>query len=148
MMEGLESCCEGLFEHSDVEDEFESCCEDEEWQDPQESLLEFSSFQQDVEDKLLLEEKTDEFSLRLFFKGISVADAGGSGSKVSGIGVIMEKLPGVPIIQVQKKLDFFVEEVVAEHLALLNGMIEAQRSGIRRVFAYTDSKEVYQQVRI
>lgn len=146
-MEGVESYVEeGVFEQSDAEEEFESCCEEEEWQDPQDSLVELLSSREEADDKPSDEEVTDEFSLRMFFKGVSVAEDGGSGSRASGIGVVMEKSPGVPVIQVQKKLDFFVEEAVVEHLALLNGLIEAQNNGIRRVFAFTDSKEVYQQI--
>ncbi|KAJ6792714.1 E3 ubiquitin-protein ligase arih1 [Iris pallida] len=151
MEEGLESYGEGVFQHSDAEEEeeFESCCEEEEWQDPLETLVEFlSSREEGVDDELLSvdEEVTDEFSLRMFFKGVSIAGDGGLGMRASGIGVVMEKSPGVPVIQVQKKLDFFVEEAVVEHLALLNGLIEAQSNGIRRVFAFTDSREVYQQI--
>jgi hypothetical protein len=42
--------------------------------------------------------------VRLFFKGVSSSEA--EGNKLSGIGVVMERSPGVPVLKVQKKLDF------------------------------------------
>ncbi|KAJ0975834.1 hypothetical protein J5N97_017799 [Dioscorea zingiberensis] len=126
-MEGVKGC--------DLEDEFQSCCaEDEEWQDTEESLDEGSV------------EELDEFSVRLFFKGVSVSKGEGLGDGVSGIGVVMERPVGVAVFQVQKRLDFYVEHVVAEHLALMDGLVEALGNGVRRVFAYTDSQEVYDQI--
>ncbi|XP_020586316.1 uncharacterized protein LOC110028697 isoform X2 [Phalaenopsis equestris] len=89
------------------------------------------------------EDDDDEFSVRIFSKGVSMSENCGLDSRISGIGVIMEKPHGVPFLQVQKKLDFFVEELIAEHLALLDGLLEALRNGCRKVLAFTDSNEVY-----
>lgn len=134
-MEGTNSLKDAVLDDSDVEDEYMSCCtEDEEWKDTEESLVDGS------------DECLDEFSMRMFFKGISVGVEGSSGHKVSGIGVVMEKQPGTAALQVQKKLDFFVDKSVAEYLALMDGLMEALRNGVRRVFAYTDSEEVYEQI--
>ncbi|KAH7654483.1 E3 ubiquitin ligase RBR family protein [Dioscorea alata] len=126
-MEGGKSC--------ELEEEFQSCCgEDEEWQDSEESL-----------DEGFVEE-IDEFSVRMFFKGVSVSKGEGLGAGVSGIGVVMERPVGGAAFQVQKKLDFFVEHAVAEHLALMDGLVEALANGVQRVFAYTDSQQVYDQI--
>ncbi|RRT53590.1 hypothetical protein BHE74_00051104 [Ensete ventricosum] len=134
-MENMNSS-EALFDNSDVEDEFQSCCtEDEEWQDTEESLAE--GFKDDL----------DELSLRMFFKGVSASDLDSKESRVSGIGVVMERSHGIPLIQVQKKLDFHVEALVAEHLALMDGLLAALQNGARRLYAFTDSEKVYYQAR-
>ncbi|RRT56670.1 hypothetical protein B296_00047706 [Ensete ventricosum] len=131
-MNGFEG---GLSDDSDVEDEFQSCCTEDEWQDSEESLAEGSK------------DDLDEFSLRMFFKGVSASEGYGKGSGVSGIGVVMERSPGVPLIQVQKKLDFHVDELVAEHLALMDGLLTALQNGARMLYAFTDSEDLYYQVR-
>lgn len=101
---------------SELEDEFRSCCGDE--------------------DEL---EEIDEFSVRMLFKGVSVLG-------VSGIGVMMEGPDKDHVIQVQKKLDFFIEEDVADYLALMDGLFEAIRNNIRRVYAFTNSQILFDQV--
>ncbi|XP_010242090.1 PREDICTED: ATP-dependent RNA helicase DEAH11, chloroplastic [Nelumbo nucifera] len=117
----------------DEEEEFRSCCaEEEEWRDMEETNISASK------------DELDEFSLNMFFKGVSICGAGDSG--FSGIGVVMERLPGVPIIQVQKKLDFYVEESVANYLALMDGLAEALQKDTRRIFSYTDSEIMYDQI--
>jgi ribonuclease HI len=88
----------------------------------------------------------DEFSVKMFFKGISIADVGDSGSGISGIGVVMERSANLPVIQVQKKLDFHVEESVADYLALMDGLVEASKNNIRCVHAFTDSELLYDQM--
>lgn len=118
------------------EEEFRSCCEDEEvWKDTEDVVL-----------KEEQKEDLDEFSVKFFFKGVSITEAGDSGSGFSGIGVVMERSINLPIIQVQKKLDFYVEESVADYLALMDGLIEALQNKIRRVYAFTDSELLYDQV--
>lgn len=120
------------------EEDFRSCCEDEEeWKDTEESVKEGAKD---------LKEELDEFSVKMFFKGMSIAEAGDSGSGLSGIGVVMERSASAPTIQVQKKLDFYVDESVADYLALMDGLIEAMQNNIRRVFAFTDSEILYDQV--
>ncbi|XP_059657403.1 E3 ubiquitin-protein ligase RSL1 [Cornus florida] len=117
------------------EEEFRSCCEDEdELKEREESAKD--GYKDDL----------DEFSVKMFFKGVSIAQVGESGPGLSGIGVVMERSADVPVIQVQKKLDFYVEESVADYLALMDGLLEAVRNNIRRVFAFTDSKTLYDQV--
>ena len=150
-MEGPKNYGDGHFENAgEVEEEFRSCCEDEEWQDTEECLAEFSSSEEedidDDDDEVSSNEEDDEFSLRMFFKGVSLSENGGLGSKASGIGVVMETSAGDSILQVQKKLDFYVMDLVAEHLALLDGLIEAQRNGVQRIVGFTDSEAVYHQV--
>lgn len=121
------------------EEEFRSCCEDDEvWRETEESVKE----EPKEEPKYLL----GEFSVKLFFKGISINEVGDSAVGLSGIGVFMERLADLPIIQVQKKLDFFVEESVADYLALMDGLVEASQNNIRHVYAFTDSKTLYDQV--
>ncbi|KAJ8758645.1 hypothetical protein K2173_000366 [Erythroxylum novogranatense] len=117
------------------EEEFCSCCEDEDvWKDIEEIVKE--------EPK----EDLDEFAVKMFFKGLSVEEAGESGCGFSGIGVVMERTKDLPIIQVQKKLDFYVSECVADYLALMDGLAEAMQNNIRRVYAFTDSELLYEQI--
>lgn len=108
------------------EEEFCSCCAEEDgWKDT---------------------EDEEEFSFKMFFKGVSIVQPGGSSSGFSGIGVVIEGQPGVSTIQVQKKLHFYVEESVAHYLALLDGLMEAQRTGACRILAFTDSQILYDQL--
>ncbi|XP_042476808.1 uncharacterized protein LOC122058265 [Macadamia integrifolia] len=116
------------------EEEFRSCCaEEEEFRDMEETKNEGQK------------DDFDEFTVKMFFKGISISGAGESSSGFSGIGVVIEKSHGAPVIQVQKKLDFYVEESVAEYLALMDGLVEALQSNAQRIYAFTDSKIVYDQ---
>ncbi|KAL3522986.1 hypothetical protein ACH5RR_015820 [Cinchona calisaya] len=127
-----------LAKNSEVEEdeeEFRSCCENEDELTEREELV-----KEDCEGDDL-----DEFSAKLYFKGVSVAAPGESGSGFSGIGVIMKRSASASPIQVQKKLDFFVEESVANYLALLDGLVEAKQNKIMKVFAFTDSKILYEQ---
>lgn len=117
------------------EEEFRSCCEDDEvWKENEEPVK--------VESK----DDLDEFSVKMFFKGISLTGFGDSSVGLSGIGVVMERAANVPVIQVQKKLDFYVEEPVADYLALMDGLVEAVQNKVRRVYAFTDSELLYDQV--
>lgn len=117
------------------EEEFRSCCEDDEvWKETEEPV------KVDPKDDL------DEFSVKMFFKGMSIAGYGDSGFGLSGIGVVMERSTNVPAIQVQKRLDFYVEEPVADYLALMDGLMEAVQNKVRRVYAFTDSELLYEQV--
>ncbi|MBA0836553.1 hypothetical protein Goarm_008757, partial [Gossypium armourianum] len=117
------------------EEDFQSCCEDDEvWKDNEEVAKE--------EEK----KELDEFSVKMFFKGISLAETGDSSSGFSGIGVVMERSANSPVIQVQKKLDFYVEESVADYLALMDGLTEAMQNKIRRVYAFTDSALLHDQL--
>ncbi|XP_021890065.1 probable E3 ubiquitin-protein ligase ARI11, partial [Carica papaya] len=118
------------------EEEFRSCCEDEEVWKETEELGKTEESKEDI----------DEFSVKMFFKGISIAEAGDAGSGYSGIGVVMERSPNIPLIQVQKKLGFYVEESVADYLALMDGLAEAIQNNINRVYAFTDSELLYDQI--
>ncbi|CAI9264837.1 unnamed protein product [Lactuca saligna] len=118
----------------DDEDEFRSCCSDEE---KLEEIAELESKNGDYE--------LDEFSVRMFFKGVSISKPENE-SGVSGIGVIMERPNKVPSIHVQKRLEFFVVEEVAEYLALMDGLSEAIRHNIKRVYAFTDSQNLFDQI--
>ncbi|KVI08479.1 Zinc finger, C6HC-type [Cynara cardunculus var. scolymus] len=123
------------------EDEFRSCCADEEDLDREETVKQGLHNIIDDDD----EEFLDEFSVRMYFKGVSIADPGNNGFDGSGIGVVMERVNKVPMIQVQKKLEFFVDELVADYLALMDGLSEATRNNIKRVFAFTDSAILFDQ---
>ncbi|WCJ28471.1 RING/U-box superfamily protein [Euphorbia peplus] len=113
------------------EEEFRSCCGDEVWKESEERVEE--------------QENLDEFSVKMFFKGISIA-AGEAGSGFSGIGVVMERSEDFPVIQVQKKLDFFVDESVADYLALMDGLTEALQHKVCRVYAFTDSRLLHDHI--
>ncbi|KAK4768301.1 hypothetical protein SAY87_003442 [Trapa incisa] len=122
---------------AEEEEDFCSCFEDDEvWKEPEEPAKEEPG-------NLVL----DEFSVKLFFKGISMNDVGVSSPGLSGIGVIMERPAGLPAIQVQKKLDFYVEESVADYLALMDGLMEALENNIRHVYAFTDSEIIQDQIK-
>ncbi|KAI3466918.1 hypothetical protein Pfo_023581 [Paulownia fortunei] len=117
------------------EEEFRSCCEDED---------ELKEREENV--KLDSDDNLDEHSVTMYFKGVSVAGPGDSGSRISGIGVIMERSCNASPIRVQKRLDFYVEELVANYLALLDGLSVAIQNNIRQVLAFTDSEVLYNQI--
>ncbi|KAL6567193.1 hypothetical protein OROGR_000861 [Orobanche gracilis] len=82
----------------------------------------------------------------MYFKGVSVAGFGDSSDlRISGIGVVMEKSGNDPPLRVQKKLDFYVEELVADYLALLDGLSVSIQNNISRVFAFTDCEALHNQ---
>lgn len=119
----------------DDEEEFRSCCEEEdEWKENEESVTR------------CFKKELDDLSVKMFFKGVSIAEAGDSSSGFSGIGVVMERVDNHPLIQVQKKLDFYVDASVADYLALMDGLAEALQNNILRVFAFTDSEILYDQI--
>ncbi|CAL0313610.1 unnamed protein product [Lupinus luteus] len=123
----------GYVGREEEEDEFCSCCEDEDG----------VSKETQVED---LKDELDEFSVKLFFKGLSIGMVEDSSSGFSGIGVFMERLPSLPVIRVQKKLDFYAEEPLVDYLALMDGLLEAAQNKIRRVYAFTDSELLHNQI--
>ncbi|KAL2474749.1 RING/U-box superfamily protein [Abeliophyllum distichum] len=135
LIEGSSVCEAKEVKLEEDEDEFRSCFEDEdELKEREESTKE------DLEDDL------DADSVKMYFKGVSVVGPGDSGSRLSGIGVVMERSRSTPPIRVQKKLDFYVEELVADYLALLDGLSEAIQNNFRRVSAFTNSEVLYDQV--
>ncbi|XP_057812104.1 E3 ubiquitin-protein ligase RSL1 [Salvia miltiorrhiza] len=113
------------------EDDFKSCCEDEDELKEKEEHVKVNS---------------DENVVKMYFKGVSITCPGDSGSSISGIGVVMEWLGCTTPVQVQKKLDFYVEELVAEYLALLDGFSEAIQHKPRHVVAFTDSEILHTQI--
>lgn len=122
----------------DEEEEFRSCCGDEdELKDREENP------------KTVSDVNVDENSVKMYFKGVSVCGPGDCGTRSSGVGVVIERSgdDDSPIL-VQKKLDFYVEEWVVDYLALLDGLSVAIQNGIRRVSAFTDSEVLFDQVRI
>ncbi|KAJ0017661.1 hypothetical protein Pint_11606 [Pistacia integerrima] len=139
---GVESCVNTVREVrlEEDEEEFRSCCEDDEvWKESEEVVVVVVKEEEAKED-------LDEFSVKMFFKGMSIAHAGESSSGFSGIGVVMERSINLPVIQVQKKLDFYVEESVADYLALMDGLAEAMQNKVRSVYAFTDSELLYEQI--
>lgn len=123
------------------EEDFRSCCEDvDDLKEREEPAKEVSKNILDPKNTL------DEVSVNMFFKGVSIAGAGEGGAGLSGIGVVMDRSANIPSIQVQKKLDFFVDESVADYLALMDGLLEAAQNKITRVFAFTDSEILYDQI--
>ncbi|RIA04003.1 hypothetical protein BRARA_K01775 [Brassica rapa] len=111
------------------EEDFRSCCGDEQlW------LKETDDNTAKVEKR---DELDDEFSVRLFFKGVSITERGDSSSG-------QEKI--FELIQVQKKLDFYAQDSVANYLALLDGLTVALENNLRSVVAVTDSELLYNQI--
>ncbi|KAL9147680.1 hypothetical protein ABFS82_13G188400 [Erythranthe guttata] len=89
----------------------------------------------------------DEHFAKMYFKGVSVTGPGDSGTRISGVGVVMERsCNNASPIRVQKKLDFYVEELVADYLALLDGLSVAVQNDISQVFAFTDSEILHNQI--
>lgn len=121
------------------EDEFCSCCEDDD--NDEEEDLEEEAWKETEEPVVEgVKDELDEFSVKMFFKGLSIAGVENSTSGFSGIGVLMERSSSLPAIRVQKRLDFYAEEPVVDCLALMDGLLEALRNKIRRVYAFTDSE--------
>ncbi|CAN1221429.1 E3 ubiquitin-protein ligase dbl4 [Linum grandiflorum] len=114
----------------DDEEDFRSCCGD------------------DDDDDQIWKDDLDEYSVKMFFKGVSITEAAGdsSGPGYSGIGVVMERKESVPLIQVQKNLDFYVESLVADYLALMEGLTVLIETNISDVYAFTDSSLLYKQI--
>lgn len=125
-------------EEEEDEEEFCSCCEDDDdkeaWEESEESIVELEG----------LKNELDEFSVKMFFKGLSIAGVENSSCGFSGIGVFMERSSSLPPIRVQKRLDFYAEEPMVDYLALMDGLLEALQNKIRRVYAFTDSELLYQ----
>lgn len=123
------------------EDEFCSCCEDEEEREQQ-----LEEEWKETEETVVVEglkEELDEFSVRMYFKGLSIAGVENSTTGFSGIGVYMERSSSFSPIRVQKRLDFYAEEPMVDYLALMDGLLEALQNKIRRVYAFTDSELLY-----
>ncbi|KAL3616745.1 hypothetical protein CASFOL_039139 [Castilleja foliolosa] len=119
------------------EDDFRSCCEDED------ELKEIE--EENV--KLDSDENLDEHVARMYFKGVSVVGPSDSpGSRISGVGVVIEKSGDDCVLRVQKRLDFYVDELVADYLALLDGFSVAIENDIRHVYAFTDSELLHNQI--
>lgn len=123
------------------EDEFCSCCEDEEEREQQ-----LEEEWKETEETVVVEglkEELDEFSVRMYFKGLSIAGVENSTTGFSGIGVYMERSSSFSPIRVQKRLDFYAEEPMVDYLALMDGLLEALQNKILRVYAFTDSELLY-----
>ncbi|CAN7056000.1 unnamed protein product [Brassica oleracea var. botrytis] len=76
---------------------------------------------------------------------VSITERGDSSSGYSGIGVILKRSGNFELIQVQKKLDFYAEESVANYLALLYGLTVALQNNLLFVVAVTVSEFLYNQ---
>ncbi|CAN6913242.1 unnamed protein product [Brassica oleracea] len=142
-MENQEVSCgddELPLNHIGDEEDFRSCCGDEEvW------LKESDDTAKVPDEEENKDELDDEFSVKMFFKGVSLSERGDSGSGYSGIGVVFERSGGSELIQVQKKLDFYAEESVANYLALIDGLTVALQNNLSSVVAVTDSELLYTQ---
>ncbi|CAH2078508.1 unnamed protein product, partial [Thlaspi arvense] len=141
-MENQEASCEDELplNHVGDEEEFRSCCGDEEvW------LKESDDTAKVAEEEEKKDELDDEFSVKMFFKGVSISERGDSGLGYSGIGVVLERSGDFELIQVQKKLEFHVDDSVANYLALMDGLAVALQNNLRSVVAVTDSELLYDQ---
>lgn len=132
-------------EEEEEEDEFCSCCEEDAEERDEEEREEEQEEWKETEEKVVegLKEELDEFSVRMFFKGLSITGVENSTSGFSGIGVFMERSSNLPPIRVQKRLDFYAEEPMVDYLALMDGLLEALQNKIRKVYAFTDSELLY-----
>eukprot|EP01018_Ginkgo_biloba_P015688 Gb_14231 [translate_table: standard] len=142
-----------LEEENEVCEEFEGVrVEEEEWND---AVEDFSTMQRDsgkAEDDEYNESSSgfgvEDGFFSLYFKGVSEIRTWESrlGQSASGIGVVICKPSGEMFSEVQKKLGFYVDQTVAEHLALIDGLLAALDRGLTRVNAFTDSELVYDQI--
>ncbi|VVB12390.1 unnamed protein product [Arabis nemorensis] len=135
------SCDDELpLNHIGDEEDFRSCCGDEEvWF---KEIDDFTAKVAVLEELKKDEVVDDEFSVKMFFKGVAISERGDSGSGFSGIGVVLERSGDFELIQVQKKLEFHVEESVANYLALLDGLEVVLQNNLRSVVALTDSESL------
>ncbi|CAN8325292.1 unnamed protein product [Cochlearia groenlandica] len=148
-MESQETSCddEMPLNHMGEEEEFSSCCGDEEvWLKGSDDAAKVVAEEEKEEE--ILDELEDDFSVKMFFKGVSISERGDSVSGYSGIGVVLERSGGFELMQVQKKLDFYVDDCVANYLALLDGLGVALDNDLRSVVAVTDSESLYNQASI
>lgn len=135
------------------EDYEEAEVEQEEWND---AVEEFHS----IERVAATADQEDEFSeascsfesekgvYSLYFKGVSEMRPWESklGLSATAIGFIIRKPEGEILLELQKKLGYYVEEIVAEHLALIEGLMAALEQGVARIHAFTGSELLYNQV--
>ncbi|KAF8107626.1 hypothetical protein N665_0119s0087 [Sinapis alba] len=126
------------------EEDFRSCCGDEQvWLKESDDTAKVAEVDKEEEKR---DELDDEFSVKLFFKGVSITERGDSDSGYSGIGVVLERSGDFELIQVQKKLDFYAQESVANYLALIDGLTTALQNNLCSVVAVTDSELLYNQI--
>ena len=91
------------------EEDFCSCCEDEEgWKETKELVKEESK------------EDLDEFSVKMFFKGILISDVKDSSSWISGIGVVWFYFCGCGLIFLGS-CGLILVDVAIEELAMGSG---------------------------
>lgn len=133
-------------ERSDI-DEFGSCCGDQEEDDEEEEWRDAEGSEEfccpsSASGTYYRGSRLERY-YRLFFKGMSEIR---SRQSCSGIGVVIQKPGGENLRQVQKKLDFYVDGTVAEHLALIDGLLAALELRVPCVQAFTDSQLVYDQI--
>ena len=84
-----------------------------------------------------------EIYYKMAFKGMSEIRSGESGLSSSGIGVVIQSPDGDNLMQVQKKLDFYVDRTMAEHLALMDGLLEALELSVPHILVFMDLDLVY-----
>ncbi|CAN8231325.1 unnamed protein product [Cochlearia groenlandica] len=120
--------------HIGDEEEFRSCCGGDE---------EIWLKESDDTTKVAEEAKCcDGFSAKMFFKGVSISERGDLGCGYSGIGVVLERSgEEFELIQVQKKLEFYVEECVANYLALMEGLEVALQRNLTSVITREEKLE-------
>jgi len=149
----LSATMEKLYSIEENEDCEETEVEQEEWND---AVEEFHSIQRvattaDEEDKFSEAScsfESEKGFYSLYFKGLSEMRPWESklGLSASAIGVIVRKPEGEILLEVQKKLGYYVNEIVAEHLALIEGLMAALEQGVVRIHAFTGSEVLYNQV--
>ncbi|KAK9726089.1 hypothetical protein RND81_05G189600 [Saponaria officinalis] len=121
---------------SEDEDEFRSCCGED------------SEIETETETKDDNDVDEDESTVKMYFKGVSINGFGKTNSGFSGIGVVIirGRSENNDVTCVQKRLDFSVENWVADYLALIDGLSEVLKTDVKRVFGFTDSLMLHQQI--
>jgi len=134
-------------------DNEETEVEQEEWNDAVEEFysiqrVEATSDQEDEFSEASCSFESEKEFYSLYFKGVSEMRPWESklGLSATAIGVIIRQPAGESLFEMQKKLGYYVDEIVAEHLALIEGLMAALEQGVTRIHAFTGSEVLYNQV--
>jgi len=137
-------------ENEDYED---TEAEQEEWNDAVDEFysiqrIEATSDQEDEFSEASCSFESEKGFYSLYFKGVSEMRPWESklGLSATAVGVVIKKPAGEILLEVQKKLGYYVDEIVAEHLALIEGLMAALEQGVDRIHAFTGSEVLYNQV--
>ena len=82
----------------------------------------------------------------MVFKAMLEIWLGELGLSSYGIGVFIQSPNGDYLMQVENKLDFYIDKTMAKHLSLMDGLLVALELSVPRIQVVTDSDVVYDHV--